>query len=62
MEGEMWVDCKQERRLPLIVISHSDRAGDKGSHFRRGWAGASDPVESAPVGGDAVGTLQQFLN
>jgi hypothetical protein len=35
MEGEMWVDCKQERRLPLIVISHSDRAGDKGSHFRR---------------------------
>jgi hypothetical protein len=35
MEGEMWVDCKQERRLPLMVISHSDRAGDKGSHFSR---------------------------
>jgi hypothetical protein len=25
-------------------------------------SGASDPVESAPVGGDAVGTLRQFLN
>jgi hypothetical protein len=37
-------------------------AGEKVSHFSRYRTGASDPVERAPVGGDAVITLQQILN
>jgi hypothetical protein len=37
-------------------------AGDKRSHFSRNRPDPVRPPERAPVGGEAVSTLQQFLN